>query len=1096
MFRFLRCCSACSFMLLGSGLTVLGDTAMQLPSPEVTVSPTPVAPTVDGMIDPEEWRYATRVTGFMTLGTPELANLDTVVYITFDDDHLYVAYENTIAGGRPNAIAIERDGSVWGGDSIELSIAPPWMEPHQYYHLIGNYHGSIHDLVQLDGTESGAADQSWDGNWQFANYLWEGMWSAELAIPLKDLRVEDPRGEWRMNFARTEGTHTSWSPTGRGYHNPQAYGTVTLSDTPLVVGLDQVQGAASGELEVLGSIFNPSDEEQQVTVELTLKPLELLLGSDDAVLTQAVQRLEQQLTVPPDSSEPFDFLHSFSDRALDLLNIEVRSDDDVLLRSDLPFVLDERRVVKLIPVPAEDQMLVQLDLRRLAGDEPINVVGHFIDPRGEEVARFTVSNVEAGQVVVEPVALEKMPPDEYKVMVDVREADAEQSLMQENATFMRRETPRWYTEGRQLGLEPKVLAPWTPMEQAEDNVSMWGRRYALGDSVLFEQIDSRDEPLLAAPMTLEAEVDGESVEFEFIDRTFTSVKPHEVNWTTRGRLGSVEVSVTCHAEFDGMVRVNLMLNAAAQAEVSRLTLRMPMTEAASEYCHYSSSYYDNIFAGYVPEDGLQLAFLPMLWIGNLERGLTWFAEAPRNYNVRGDTLRVAPGSARDVTVTFIDTPTDVVGELPLEFGLMATPVKKMPDDWRGLNLAGRFDQVRGWDQTPIDWNMLYREGTDAGRYWTNEQGERIRAGHSTPLKLNNAVLKEHIDQASRRGMKSMIYQYLSGASAGRTTDFDRYRAVWERVPVKQLDYGELGLIHGVCLGSSFQDFALFGQKHLVEQTSVDGVYWDGGGGPSLCRNPLHGHGWTDPHSGRLEAAYPLFEARRFNKRLATLYEELKGPGDYVIWNHNSQSMPLPFLSFSTGYLTGESPFQRVRSSGPTLPELASLDYLRVQATGEHWGIVPTWLIYARRGDPAVLRATLAVLLPHGTPLYPLGGVAGSDPDAELIGEVWIAQHAFDIGSATFVGYWEIDGQLTLDPVEPEAVICSLYSHQDKHMLVLANLNEQPREITISLNPSELGELTGRLIRDAISGESFHVDGNQIRARLGSRDFRLIVIENE
>ena len=115
--------------------------AGELPVPWSVVAKTPAAPRIDGQIDEDEWRYASAVSGFVTLGSPDLAPEQTIVYVTYDAANLYIAYKCFSEGGRPNAVKVERDGSVWGGDSVELSISPPWMKPGQYYHFIGNYHG-------------------------------------------------------------------------------------------------------------------------------------------------------------------------------------------------------------------------------------------------------------------------------------------------------------------------------------------------------------------------------------------------------------------------------------------------------------------------------------------------------------------------------------------------------------------------------------------------------------------------------------------------------------------------------------------------------------------------------------------------------------------------------------------------------------------------------------------------------------------------------------------------------------------------------------------------------------------------------------------
>jgi hypothetical protein len=613
---------------------------------------------------------------------------------------------------------------------------------------------------------------------------------------------------------------------------------------------------------------------------------------------------------------------------------------------------------------------------------------------------------------------------------------------------------------------------------------------------LFDRIASAGEELLSGPVSLAATIGGTTHRFKPTGRELISESPDALSWRTRGRAGAVAAIIECTAEFDGMVKAVLTVESDVPVRLEGLVLTIPLRSESGQYYHLSRSYYNSAEAGLVPEDGIATGFMPYVWVGSLKRGLMWFAESAQGWHTGKTPIRITPGGdATELSVAFVDRPVTLAGTRRIVFGLQPTPVKPMPSGWRGWILGGRFDDAVPLEDRLVFWRMQPIDtGTNRNYVWRDPNGTEISVGHTTPLKLNVQALKKAVDEDHRRGILSIMYEYLGGASVGRTTGFDRYVDEWEKIPRKKLDYGKSGFIHGACLGSSWADFLLYGMKTLTEETGMDGVYWDGGSGPSLCRNETHGHGWYPEGSRRPEGVFPVFAARDFQKRLARMYQTTKGAGKYLIWNHNSQCMPLPMLSFSTGVLDGESPFQKVRDGGPRLPELVSLDYLRVMATGEHWGIVPSWLVYYRPGDPSVLRATYAVILPHGTPVYPLGGVPRSAPDADLTLRTWRALAGFGIGQAEFRGDWEQPEWLAVSPAH-ERILCTVYvrASERRILLILSNLQPDEESITVALAPKE-APCSLTQAHDLLRDEALPLAGGLITTTVGPDDYRLIEVK--
>ncbi len=198
--------------LLGSGLlfVLLGRTlsyADQNSLPLMSVSRTKVPPLIDGKIKAGEWKDAMATTGFVNVGGT-LTRDDTIVYITYDEKNIYLAFRSTVSG-RIKAKVTRRDGAVYNDDAIEIRLAPDPSRPQHFYTFIGNSLGTIYDAL--------GRDASWNGDWKFKNSVVDtgetaggiltfgkSIWTAEVSIPFKGLGISTPKDGalWRVNFFR------------------------------------------------------------------------------------------------------------------------------------------------------------------------------------------------------------------------------------------------------------------------------------------------------------------------------------------------------------------------------------------------------------------------------------------------------------------------------------------------------------------------------------------------------------------------------------------------------------------------------------------------------------------------------------------------------------------------------------------------------------------------------------------------------------------------------------------------------------------------------------------------------------------------------
>lgn len=204
-------------------------------------------PVIDGRLDDEVWRTASRITDFVQMnpleGAP--ASEQTEVYVVYDSTTLYVGvhahYSDT---SLIRANRVERDQTA-RDDRVELYF-DPFLDQQRAYVFSVNAYGVQGDAT-LDSSGRGGGrrrqtpggggggpggeppgiiptgDTSWDALFASAGQLVDDGWIAEMAIPFKSLRYPGRRtGEvhrWGLQIVRTlesKDERAVWAPVSRG----------------------------------------------------------------------------------------------------------------------------------------------------------------------------------------------------------------------------------------------------------------------------------------------------------------------------------------------------------------------------------------------------------------------------------------------------------------------------------------------------------------------------------------------------------------------------------------------------------------------------------------------------------------------------------------------------------------------------------------------------------------------------------------------------------------------------------------------------------------------------------------------------------------
>ena len=161
-------------------------------------------PEIDGILDDEAWTQAEGSAGFIRNHPDrgEKSSQQTIVYVAYDDENLYIAAD-CLDTDLDGVIGTEmrRDYHVWEVNDYLRFVLDTFHDKRTAYYFGTNPIG-----VYIDArvTDNGAGfHRSWDAVWECAAVKHAGGWSAEFAIPFRQLRYPgDEEQVWGFNIGR------------------------------------------------------------------------------------------------------------------------------------------------------------------------------------------------------------------------------------------------------------------------------------------------------------------------------------------------------------------------------------------------------------------------------------------------------------------------------------------------------------------------------------------------------------------------------------------------------------------------------------------------------------------------------------------------------------------------------------------------------------------------------------------------------------------------------------------------------------------------------------------------------------------------------
>ena len=1113
------------------------------------------APELDGTIGPDEWKPAVRIPRFQQRRGGDFVDpRKAVTYLGFTEKRLYVAVVSELApDGEVIAGQTNRDSSLIRDDSVEIWIDPHWKNrqagtgDQSYYQTMINSLGTIFDKKY--DPAGGAPSLGWNGDWKTANGIHKttgpdspirtetGIWVCEMSIPFADVGVEgSPVGrEIGVMVARQwkrPGGQKPWFPHSHAFSAWTEYPHFRLTENQPTV---QIMGfgdeLAEGNLEMEALLINPGPA-RTVRVHANATSSDMP-GVEDA----------RTIEVPAGGEVTWEFTNRgrFHATAQHHLDLEVTDPDGEA--TYLRYAMDWRKpkgkrwTVKTGPQP---EKAIKLAYYPSYGFIRVYVDTGELGEKAEGIREATVTVVgpEGKKVTDGTMQWETSPAERRFEVGKLAEGTytARISLKGHEQTYERRFLRTYFPwEDNGLGETNTVYEPFEPVKVAGRTVEVVMRRHEVGGLGFWNSVTARGndrdaeyEELLHAPITLRV---GEGAVLEGTGE-FTSTEPHAVVYEGEATHPAVTVRTRTTTEFDGCTKIEMTLAPphtrhptpdTPNPPLDTLYLDIPLKDSMAPLFHATTTGLRQNPAGYVPEgtgrvwdgrdnpDGNWFGnFKPYVWVGAEERGLCWFADNDRGWVLKtgkepGDFAPSQELIRRDgalhLRINFVQKPVRIEDPRRIVFGLMASPAKPMPKNWRSVlfehGAEGRrainFIGAQYWgspsimyskypingDFSGLDKMQELRLGGKMGDFWRYYNTRNLSGDISDSTYMSPKKVRQLMGISFRRSQR-VGHNYFSVY----WEEFHRTLSYHPEVPVFKEEWSGnySGTVHH-CYPESYLDFACYYAAQFIRRGI--GTYFDNTF-PKRAYDPVTTAAYRLPN-GQMQPSANMWRHRRYLRRVWTLHEQMgteKFPPIMMLHITNTHIVPymvFNHVNYDLEWFYGPEPLQSKFTP----------DLLRAESIGLQTGNYPVALAHVRgrrskasaAAKKKAVRTRFAGLMVHEIRSRPEGGI-----DRALLNEM--IRFGYGEEDCRVHNYWDKKAPVK---VADERVKWLLMQRGEALMLLVCTWNPEPATAALRFDTAVLGTNPANAT-DAESGKNVAWEDGTLSLELEGYGARLIRIE--
>ncbi len=435
--------------------------------------------------------------------------------------------------------------------------------------------------------------------------------------------------------------------------------------------------------------------------------------------------------------------------------------------------------------------------------------------------------------------------------------------------------PPWL--GTRAGIEyldRKVPRPWTKPRVKGRTVGLVDKKLRFGPFGLFDSIADSTGELLAGPVEVRVEIDGEPVRF-----TPGPLTVRAAGATARveavAKSANLRLETRCRVDFDGFTVVKIRLPDIDPKRISRLAVRIPLRPGHARFAHRVLVQEIKPLTGF----GFEAPAGP-LWVGSEGKGLSFSFDTPVFFSRNRRTqIRVIEGEEDRTWLefTFVDGRGQVTRKgWIFRFFLQPTPTKPVSLEKVHPRVAWKWENWSDWQ------------------------------GYPDLAKADR--LKQWSDELHAQGRIALLY--TCQGLAENAPDFRKYRDDLVTWPPwvfyrRRYDPGRGVPCRHTCKRGPEGDLQLWAFDKLAREGGIDGVVSDGLSLPWKCSNPGHAYGCGRPAAVTWDhdLRSRVVETRNFLKRLRGIFNETGRP--FHMSAHCGGGLDINTLSLFDSYIEGE-----------------------------------------------------------------------------------------------------------------------------------------------------------------------------------------------
>ncbi len=966
----------------------------------------------------------------------------TAFRMAYDEQNLYLGFYTRFPDVPADAIregekrTATREPEVWGSESFEFYI----KNQADVYRFGGNVAGGT--------TESRNNDVNYNAPWKYFTSLGlqidnTRLWQGEVVIPWQSIGLTAPPKEaLSFNFCRSwflpeVGTYSSILEDGEYQKFDRLVPLICKNDTP-VMRVTRQTAPDFGKLEQNVELSSPVDATVTYKVDVArgdgaARPYPAL---EKTFQLAAGKPIAETVEIPLERPGYDRLIFTLAD-----------AQGRPWMRQIAPFALNEE-FAELQNRFTRSQLICNLRQTQLRAKfgAALDPQLRIVDPAGRVILRRAAGRETRLELPFE----RKQPAGTYQFEL----TDGNGKILFQKEFFY-----PGIGEWENPKPDNRIIFPYTALEAQTApgtlDAAVWGRRYRWENSIFPAAVTSQDRLLLNTPVTLSA--NGR----EFSAGKFTpgATAPHRAEYAVELQNTELTVSGDGWIEYDGVVYQKFKLH--ANRELNNVALKLTLPAALVKYLHTSAATggWGLKLTEKVKDGERVFPYYPVIWLGDEEGGLCFFTETRKHWNSSvASTCRLTRDGKNAVLEIRMADRLAAGETLPFEFGLLASPVKALPENYP-LNMFGDHYAVtmNRPNMAPVqDAAITYISARYeiSECFWdlpTPESSVQGKMGHASAQRV------------LRNGSRPVPYhqaRYLSD-------EYPEVRAFeneWKIMPETTLDYMRNGIKHKLydcCPATAAADFYVWKYRQMLKRyPELRGLYFDFST-VSSCSNAEHGC------SGRVN----LLAQRDFYRKIA-LAQLDAGIRQPLLVLHNTDSVQLPAMTFATHLLNGE----QIRQHSSTIlhngkdildtydetmfaSELSSLPFgLTNSAYHPQGPLLPEFGGTGEDPELYSFRTTLAMLtgcLVHGT--MP----SNSYCHYGLFDKVVRFYDAFGVPKAHFWGYWRHPAKV----IKGKNIFVSVYRHarEPKLLAVISHIGKeheaQDVEIAFDLKKLDLKSLT-------------------------------------